>query len=72
MYQLIALVALQIAAYYLTRPKQQSSNVVPGAVEGTTVDASSPIPVLFGTRLFDSTNLVWYGDKKTRKIEQCS
>lgn len=56
--------------YYANQQAQNSlQDAVAGDVEGTTVDAASPVPVLFGTRLMQQPNLVWYGDIKTEGIK---
>ncbi|ADW16373.1 hypothetical protein Despr_0184 [Desulfobulbus propionicus DSM 2032] len=64
--------AVLVVASYLLRPKPYTQvTPTPGDVETTTVDSSSPVPVLFGTRLISKTNCVWYGDIKTTPIESC-
>jgi len=65
-----AWVALMVASYLL-RPKPSTFTNAPGTVEGTTVDSSSPVPVLFGTRKITKTNCVWYGDIMTTPIVSC-
>ncbi len=35
-----------------------------------TADESRPIPVVFGTVLVKGSNVVWYGDLKTKKIKK--
>lgn len=70
MWEIVAWVGLTILSYLL-RPKAASQNITPGELEGTTVDASSPVPVLFGTRLLTSANCVWYGDVSTTPIVKC-
>lgn len=69
MWQIVAFVALTVLSYIL-RPKTQAQAVQqPGELDGTTVDSSSPVPVLFGTRLLSKTNCVWYGDVGTTAIK---
>ena len=51
--------------------KTPHTKITPGEVGGTVVDSSSNVPVLFGTRLIDTPNLVWYGDTDTSKVETC-
>jgi hypothetical protein len=74
MWEMIALwFGLQVVSYFLFRPKgQEQAQVTPGELETTTVDASSPVPVLFGTRLISTANCVWYGDVATTAIRNCS
>jgi len=66
--QIALWVGLTILSALLT-PKQKTSTPQPGEFEATTVDASSPVPVLFGTRLLESANCVWYGDVGTTPIK---
>lgn len=35
--------------------------------EDPTADAGRPIPVVFGTMTVKGTNVLWYGDKQTRR-----
>lgn len=66
--QIAIWVGLQIVSYLLT-PKAQTQTQTPGEVEATTVDSSSPVPVLFGTRLLTGANCIWYGDIGTTPIK---
>lgn len=46
-------------------------DVKPPAIDeftATTASQSRPIPVLFGTRLIKSANVVWYGDVRTTAV----
>ena len=72
MWQFVVWVVLQIISYLLM-PKGSSSGSTPdpGETSGPTVDSSSPVPVLFGTRLMKQPNCVWYGDVGTTPIKQC-
>lgn len=73
MWQMLLIwIGLQIISSLLFRPKSSQENVTPGEVEATGVDASSPVPVLFGTRLISTPNCVWYGDVATTPIVKCS
>ena len=72
MWQLIVWIGLQIVSYLLTPRSKTQTNVTPGEVESTIVDSSSPVPVLFGTRLLASPNCVWYGDVGATPIVNCS
>jgi len=69
---MIAWVVLSVVSYLL-RPKA-AAPVTPeaGEVTGTTVDAASSVPVLFGTRKMNQPNCVWYGDIGTTPIIACS
>jgi len=68
---LIVVWVVLMVASYLLRPKPATFSSAPGEVEGTTVDSSSPVPVLFGTRKITKTNCVWYGDVATTPIVSC-
>ena len=70
-WQLIISIAIQVISALLTEPFQPE-NVTSGEAEATTVDASSPVPVLFGTRLMARPNCVWFGDVKMTAIISCS
>lgn len=60
--------ALMVISALMTKsPKTVSQK--PGEFDATTVDSSSPVPVLFGTRLMSNPNLVWYGDVRTKAIK---
>jgi len=73
MWQLVIWIGLQIVSALLARPASNTSPApVPGEVQATTVDAASPVPVLFGTRLLEGANCVWYGDIGTTPIRSCS
>jgi hypothetical protein len=72
MWQLVVWIGLQIVSSFLTTSKSTASNATPGEVEASTVDAASPVPVLFGTRLMASPNCIWYGDVGTTPIRNCS
>ena len=71
-YWMIAVWIVLTVASYLMRPKPATFTSAPGEVEGTTVDSSSPVPVLFGTCKITKTNCVWYGDVATTPIKSCS
>jgi len=69
--QIIYFVVMLVVSY-LMRPKiPPSPTQMPGEVTGPTVDASSPVPVLFGTRLMKSPNCVWYGAVASEPIVSC-
>lgn len=51
-------------------PKAKQSTPAPGSPEGiATAEAGRPIPVLFGTRLIQSPNVVWWGDVGMKPIK---
>ena len=70
---LVAWIGLSIVSAFLGRvTNTATTDATAGEVEGTTVDAASPVPVLFGTRLMAQANCVWYGDIGTTPIRNCS
>ena len=70
---LVAWIGLSIVSAFLGRgTNTATTDATAGEVEGATVDASSPVPVLFGTRLMAQANCVWYGDIGTTPIRTCS
>lgn len=73
MWMFVAWIGLSILSALLgPTTKSSTTDATAGEVEGTTVDASSPVPVLFGTRLMAQANCVWYGDIGTTPIKSCS
>lgn len=71
MWQIVAWVVLTVVSYLLQPKPQSPATPVPGEMDGPTVDSSSPVPVLFGTRLMKQPNCVWYGDIGTTPIVKC-
>ena len=71
MWGVVVWIALQVVSYLLRPKGQNQTNVTPGEVSATTVDASGPVPVLFGTRLITGANCIWYGDVGTTPIVKC-
>ena len=54
---MVVLWVVTIVASYLLRPKPATPiTPTPGEVDTTVVDSSSPVPVLFGTRLINVAN----------------
>ncbi|MGI6655268.1 MAG: hypothetical protein ACOX5Z_00250 [Desulfobulbus sp.] len=71
MWQFVVWVGLQLVSAFLLRPKTSAAVPAPGEVSGPTVDAASPVPVLFGTRRISAPNCCWYGDIATTPITRC-
>lgn len=65
-------VVLAVISYMLTPKPTTPVGPTPGKLESATVDLSSDVPVLFGTRLVSKTNCVWFGAVRTTPIEKCS
>ena len=51
-------------------PKQAAAT--PGHLDVPVAESGKAIPVLFGTRVINQPNVVWYGDVKTTEIRQSS
>lgn len=49
---------------------EQSKAPEPGKLNVPTTEEGRPIPVIFGTCIVKSSNVVWYGDAKTTPIKQ--
>lgn len=68
-YVAVFIVALIVA--YSMAPKPQLTP--PAALEDIqvpTAEEGREIPVLFGSRLIEGANLVWYGDLRTTAIQK--
>lgn len=65
--QLLIGLALSFISYLLApRPKTAKPNEVQ-ELESPTAEAGRPQPVVFGTVLIESPNILWYGEKRTEK-----
>lgn len=66
----IALV-LAVASYMLAPKPKQSTSSMARDLESPTTDAGRPLPVVFGTVIVKSPNVLWYGDKNIheRKVK---
>lgn len=63
--QLLIGIALQFVGFLLTpRPKVSQPDSVQ-EMEAPTAEAGRPIPLVFGTEEIKSSNVLWYGEKKT-------
>ena len=72
MWMVVAWVALTVVSYLLRPEPTPPVTPAPGNVETTTVDSTSNVPILFGTRKMTKANCVWYGDVGTTPIVTCS
>ena len=63
---LIGLALSVISSLLAPRPKTSKPNEVQD-LESPTAEAGRPIPVVFGTVLIESPNVLWYGDKRAEK-----
>jgi hypothetical protein len=75
MWQLIGVWVATLIIAYALRPKPKiQAPPAPAPIEDfdvPTAQEGREIPVLFGTRVISSPNVVWYGDLDTSPIEQC-
>jgi len=63
------IVSLVLAASM--RPKSQSQPASGlNDVQAPTADEGLPVPVLFGTRVIEGPNCVWYGDLRSEPIKK--
>lgn len=65
-FAVVFIVAFAVA--YATMPKPKGPEL--GTVESPTAEEGRSIPVLFGTRVIKSVNVVWYGDIRTEAIRK--
>lgn len=71
MWWFVAIFVVALVVAYSMRPKTQSTK--PSGLEDITTPTAEDgreIPVLFGTRIIEGSNLVWYGDLKTEAIRK--
>ena len=62
--QLLIVVALQVVGYALSpKPKTQKQEIQD--METPTADAGRPVPVVVGSEIIKSPNILWYGEKAT-------
>lgn len=65
--QLLIGLALSFISFLLTpRPKVSKPSEVQD-LQSPTAEAGRPQPVVFGTVLIESPNVLWYGEKRTQK-----
>jgi predicted phage tail protein len=66
--QLAVSVALMTLAYIIApKPKQEKSEAQD--LPEPKAEAGAPIPVVFGTKTVSGLNILWYGEKTTKKYE---
>lgn len=66
--QLAVSIAITALAY-LIAPKPKTPKTEAQDLEDPKADAGSPIPVVFGTKTVSGLNVIWFGEKTTRKYE---
>lgn len=69
-YVIAFLVAIAVSyVAYLLAPKPKQPKHEATDLEYPTVSAGRPIPVVFGTVIVKSPNVLWYGEKRVREYE---
>jgi len=73
MWPFIIAFVVSLAVSYAFAPKPQTT---PPAgldeIKAPTAEEGREIPILFGTRIIRSANVVWYGDFRTKAIKSKS
>lgn len=67
----ISLISVAISIALMLKPVKGQKKA-PQAFDAPTAQEGLTIPVLFGTRNFKSSNVVWYGDIKTVAVKSSS
>lgn len=70
MWWTIAAFVVSLAISVIFQPKMRQQGPTAGQVEAPTAEEGRAIPVLFGTRDIDQSNVVWFGDLKTVAIKK--
>lgn len=65
----IAVFVVALVASYLLTPTVETPSKSPGEISVPVAEEDIPIPVLFGTRVIEQSNVVWYGDVNTKPIK---
>lgn len=68
--QLVVWLVTTLIQYVLAPRPPQPPPPEPGQPEVPTAEEGRPIPVVFGTVLLKSPNVVWYGDLRTTPIKK--
>ena len=68
-YAIIWVVAL-VAAYAMMPKPQSQPPAGLGDIKAPTAEEGREIPVIFGTRLLEGSNVVWYGHLRTEAIRK--
>lgn len=67
-YLVIFIVALIVAVAFAPKPPEQKPAMLTD-FDMPTAEPGRPIPVVFGTYVVKSPNVVWYGDLMSQKVE---
>jgi hypothetical protein len=68
-YVVLFIVSLLIAVSRMPKPESRKPQAFED-FDAPTAEEGREIPVLFGTRLIEGPNLVWYGDFKSAPIQR--
>lgn len=66
----IGLVVSFVASYAMMPKPQVQSPPAIGEVKAPTAEEGREIPVLFGTRVLEGPNVLWYGDIRTKPVKK--
>jgi hypothetical protein len=70
MWAAIAVLIVSVLIQYALQPKPpQPPSAELKDIDAPTADEGRPVPVVFGTVLVKSANVVWYGDLRTTPIK---
>src|SRR5690606_36501010 len=70
MWAYLAVLSVSVLIQYALQPKPpQPPSAELKAIDAPTADEGRPVPVVFGTVLVKSANVVWYGDLRTTPIK---
>lgn len=67
-YVLVAVLVIVLAAALQARPPEQQPSSL-SEINVPTVEVGRPIPKVFGRRVVQSPNIVWYGDLGYNKVK---
>jgi hypothetical protein len=68
-YVVVFVVSLIIAVSTMPKPQSRRPDAFED-IDAPTAEEGREIPVLFGTRMIEGPNLVWYGDFKSSPIQR--
>lgn len=65
---IVSLVMMVVSAALQASMRPKPETPKPGKLDVPTASEGAPIPVVFGTVLIKSSNVIWYGDAGTQPI----
>ena len=69
LYYYLVLMVVSTALQMAMAPKSNGPKLEAGKLDTPTAEEGASIPVIFGTVIIKSSNVVWYGDSKTTEIK---